>query len=221
LTKQSLTLKSFENQANRLSQVAKDLPAQARIGVDPIHPIQVLTLTPSHPDWPRLLDERLKSAAPSGLWFIGSPGLLAKRKVGLFCSVRCPDDAGLRGYDACRKLRDEGMTLISGFHSPVEKECLKILLEGTQPIIVCPARSLRKMRIPVEWRPALESDRLLIVSRFEQSPRRADSGTARRRNELVAALSDEVLIVHAEPGGLIDRISQLVEQWKIPQMKLA
>jgi predicted Rossmann fold nucleotide-binding protein DprA/Smf involved in DNA uptake len=181
---------------------------------------EVLTLTPSQALWPRQLDDRLKSVAPSNLSIIGSPGVLAERKVGLFCSVRCPDDATLRAYDACRKLRDEGMTLISGFHSPVEKECLKILLQGTQPIIVCPARSVRKMRIPAEWRPALEGDRLLILSRFEQSPRRADSGSARRRNELVAALSDEVLIVHAEPGGGIERISQLVDQWNVPRRRL-
>ena len=112
------------------------------------------------------------------------------------------------------------MTLISGFHSPVEKECLKILLEGTQPIIICPARSLRKMRIPTEWRPALESGRLVIVSRFEQSPRRADTSTARRRNELVAALSDQILIVYAEPGGAVERISELVDRWHIPRRKL-
>jgi predicted Rossmann fold nucleotide-binding protein DprA/Smf involved in DNA uptake len=182
---------------------------------------EVLTLTPSQALWPRQLEDKLKSVAPSSLWIIGNQGLLAERKVGLFCSVRCPDDATLRAYDACRKLRDEGMTLISGFHSPVEKECLKILLQGTQPIIVCPARSVRKMRIPAEWKPALEGDRLLILSRFEQSPRRADSGSARRRNELVAALSDEVLIVHAEPGGGIERISQLVDQWNVPRRRLA
>lgn len=181
---------------------------------------EVLTLTPSQALWPRQLDERLKSAAPSSLMVIGSQRLLAERKVGLFCSVRCPDDTALRAYDACRKLRDEGMALISGFHSPVEKECLKILLQGTQPIIVSPARSVRKMRIPAEWRAALEGNRLLILSRFEQSPRRADSGSARRRNELVAALSDEVLIIHAEPGGGIERISELVDRWRIPRVGL-
>jgi predicted Rossmann fold nucleotide-binding protein DprA/Smf involved in DNA uptake len=182
---------------------------------------EVSILTPSQTLWPRQLNDRLESAAPSNLSIIGNPGLFAERKVGLFCSVHCPSDAAFQAYDACRRLRDQGMTLISGFHSPVEKECLKILLKGTQPIIVCPARSLRKMRIPTEWRPALETGRLLIVSRFEQSPRRADTGSARRRNELVAALSDEVLIIHAEPGGRIERISQLVEQWNVPQRKLA
>jgi predicted Rossmann fold nucleotide-binding protein DprA/Smf involved in DNA uptake len=178
---------------------------------------ELLNLTPSHALWPRQLDDRLKSAAPSSLWIIGSPTLLAERRVGLFCSVRCPDDAAFRAYDACRKLRDEGVVVVSGFHSPVEQECLKILFEGTQPIIVSPARSVTKMRIPAEWRPALERGRLLIVSRFEQSPRRADTGSARRRNELVAALSDEVFIIHAEPGGGIERIARLVEQWNVPR----
>jgi predicted Rossmann fold nucleotide-binding protein DprA/Smf involved in DNA uptake len=182
---------------------------------------EILTLTPSQSLWPRQLEDRLKSAAPSSLCIVGSPALLAHCKVGLFCSIRCPDDAFLRAYDACRKLQDEGMTAISGFHSPVEKECLKILLQGTHPIIVCPARTVRKMRIPAGWRPALEGGRLLIVSRFEQSPRRADSGSARRRNELVAALSDEVVIIHAEPGGAIERISQLVGHWNVPQRILA
>jgi predicted Rossmann fold nucleotide-binding protein DprA/Smf involved in DNA uptake len=190
------------------------------MGVDPIHPIQVLTLTPSHPDWPQLLDERLKAAARSGFWFIGSPGILAEHKVGLFCSVRCPGEATVGAYSTVRKLRDEGVTVISGFHSPVEKECLRILLEGKQPIIVCPARTIVRMRVPSDWQPLLDDGRLLILSRFDQSPRRADTSSTRRRNELVAALSDEVLIVHAEPGGSIERISELVDRWHIPRRKL-
>lgn len=44
-------------------------------------------------------------------------------------------------------LRDAGVTVIGEFHSPMEKECLNILLRGSQPIIVCPARSLENMRI--------------------------------------------------------------------------
>jgi predicted Rossmann fold nucleotide-binding protein DprA/Smf involved in DNA uptake len=183
-------------------------------------PIQVLTLTPSRTIWPRQLDDRLKSAAPSGLWAIGSPEILAERKVGLLCSVRCPDAAAADAYATVRKLRGEGVTVISGFHSPVEKECLRILLEGKQPIIVCPARTIGKMRIPSDWQPLLDDRRLLILSRFERSPRRTDTSSARRRNELVAALSDEILIIHAEAGGNIERISELVERWKIPRRKL-
>jgi len=48
--------------------------------------------------------------------------------------------------------RDDGVTVISGFHTPVEKECLRILLRGSQPVIICPARSIEGMRIPPTWK---------------------------------------------------------------------
>jgi len=179
----------------------------------------ISTLTPSDSRWPRPLSDRLGSDAPSQLWSMGTLDILAEHKLGLFCSVRCPGDAILGAYDSARKLRDEGVTVVSGFHSPVEKECLRILLRGKQPIIVCLARSLGRLRLPTEWRQALASGRLLLLSRFEKS-RRADKNTARRRNELVAALSDEVLIIHAEPGGSVARISQMVDHWKVPKLNL-
>ena len=179
-------------------------------------PILISNLTVSDARWPRQLSYRLKAEAPSKLWTIGTTDTLAAHKVGLFCSIRCPGDAILGAYDAARKLRDEGVTVISGFHSPVEKECLRILLRGKQPIIICLARSLGRLRLPTEWRQPLVSGRLLLLSRFEKS-RRADKNTARRRNELVAALSDEVLIIHAEPGGSIDHITTLLDCWSVPR----
>jgi predicted Rossmann fold nucleotide-binding protein DprA/Smf involved in DNA uptake len=165
------------------------------------------------------LSDRLKDDVPSKLWTIGTTDTLAAHKVGLFCSVRCPGDAILGAYDAARKLRDEGVTVVSGFHSPVEKECLRILLRGKQPIIICLARSLGRLRLPAEWRQALALGRLLLVSRFEKA-RRADKNAARRRNELVAALSDEVLIIHADPSGSIEHITTLVDRWSIPRRQL-
>jgi len=145
---------------------------------------------------------------------------LAAHKVGLFCSVRCPGDAILGAYDAARKLRDEGVTVVSGFHSPVEKECLRILLRGKHPIIICFARALEKIRLPADWRSAVEAGRLLLISPFEKRPRRPTTEFAQRRNEIVAALSDEVLIIHAESGGSVARISQMVDLWKVPKRKV-
>ncbi|MDP2605510.1 MAG: DNA-processing protein DprA [Deltaproteobacteria bacterium] len=179
-------------------------------------PSQVSTLTPSHLRWPADLGKRLGSDAPSRLWAIGNVEILGKRKVGLFCSVRCPGDAILGAYDSARKLRDDGVTVVSGFHSPVEKECLRILLRGKQPIIICLARALEKFRLPAGWRSAVDAGRLLLVSPFEKRPRRPTTESAQRRNEIVAALSDEVLIIHAEPGGSVARISELTARWHIP-----
>jgi predicted Rossmann fold nucleotide-binding protein DprA/Smf involved in DNA uptake len=179
-----------------------------------------LTLTPSDAHWPHDFESRLGRDVPPRLWAIGSPEILVEKKVGLFCSVRCPGDAILGAYDTVRKLRDDGVTVVSGFHSPVEKECLRILLRGKQPIIICLARSMMKIRIPADWRPALDSGRLLLLSPFEKRPRRPDTESARRRNELVAALADEVLIIHVTPGGQIEEISKMVDRWGVPKSNL-
>jgi predicted Rossmann fold nucleotide-binding protein DprA/Smf involved in DNA uptake len=162
----------------------------------------------------------LAKDAPSRLWAIGNTEILIQHKLGLLCSVRCPGNAIIAAHDAARKLRDDGLTVISGFHSPVEKECLRILLRGNQPIIVCLARAFGRIRLPSNWRRALESDRLLLISPFEKWPPRPTVESARQRNELVAALSEEVLIIHATPGGQIERISELITRWGIPQRKL-
>ena len=182
--------------------------------------IPISKLTPSDSRWPQQLAERLTTNAPSQLRTIGAVEVLSSHKVGLFCSVRCPGDAILGAYDAARKLRDDGITVISGFHSPVEKECLRLLLRGKQPIIICLARALEKIRLPADWRGALEAGRLLLLSPFEHRPRRPTTESAQHRNEIVAALSDEVLIIHAEPGGSVARISQLVDQWNVPKLDL-
>ena len=155
--------------------------------------------------YPVPLRTRLGEDAPRTLTALGDLASLSQPKTALFCSVRCPGDAILTAYDAARKLRDEGVIVVSGFHSPVEKECLRILLRGKQPIIMFLARSMTKIRIPAERRQALESGRLLLLSSFEKRPRRPTTESSQHRNELVAALSDEILIIHATPGGSIER----------------
>lgn len=169
--------------------------------------------------YPASLRERLGEHAPKTLTALGAVASLSQPKTALFCSVRCPGDAILQAYDTARKLRDEGVTVVSGFHSPVEKECLRILLRGKQPIVIGLARSLEKIRIPAAWRGGLDTGRLLLLSPFEKRPRRPTVESSHQRNELVAALSDDILIIHAEPGGSIERISELIERWSIPRRK--
>ncbi|HEY3304887.1 MAG TPA: DNA-processing protein DprA [Candidatus Binatia bacterium] len=178
-----------------------------------------MVFTRTDPAYPVRLQERLGQQAPTKLIALGSVALLSQRKTALFCSVRCPGDAILSAYDAAQRLRDEGILVISGFHSSVEKECLRILLRGKQPIIICAARAIDKIRLPSDWRAALEASRLLIMSPFEKRPRRPTTESSQYRNEIVAALSDEVVIVHAEPGGSIERISEMLNAWNIPQRR--
>lgn len=134
------------------------------------------------------------------------PLLLSRPLVALVCSVQCPGSLILRAYDLARTLRDAGVTVIGGFHSPIEKECLALLLRGKQPIIICPARSIAGMRIPVLWRGPLDEGRLLLISPFGAAQRRATAETALVRNALMTGLCRMLLVIHAANGSKTEQL---------------
>jgi predicted Rossmann fold nucleotide-binding protein DprA/Smf involved in DNA uptake len=154
------------------------------------------------------------------LWALGNLAILQRRLLGFFCSTRCPGEMILQTYDLARALRDAGVTVISGFHSPMEKECLALLLRGTQPVIVCPARSLERMRLPTVWKAPLAQGRLLIVSPFAGKQHRITADLARKRNEFVATLADEVFVAYAAPGSKTERFCHDVLAWGKPLLTL-
>jgi hypothetical protein len=61
---------------------------------------------------------------------IGDEAILRQKCMGLICSVRCPGSIVIKTFDAIRELRDAGIIVAGGFHSPMEKECLDFLLRG-------------------------------------------------------------------------------------------
>jgi hypothetical protein len=149
---------------------------------------------------------RLRLAVPEFIDTIGELGLLAHPLTAFFCSAKCPGEIILRAYDAATRWRDDGRVIVSGFHSPVERDCLRILLRGNQPIIICPARTLEGFRVPEEWQPALAAARLLVLSPFAPNARRTSARLAEQRNEFVAALANEAVFAHTTPGGHTDRL---------------
>ena len=179
--------------------------------------VSVQRITRDAADYPSVLRSRLGENAPVELTVLGEPSLLRLRRTALFCSASTPGDAILRTHDAARRMRDEGVTVISGFHSPIEKECLRILLRGKQTVIVCAARAIEAMRVPTECRVAFGAGRVLFVSPFTGQPKRITKDSAQRRNEVVAALADDAYIAHVVPGGGTERIAQLLERWSVPR----
>src|SRR5436190_24382197 len=117
------------------------------------------------PDSPRYPTTVLRAFSSRGAPFIAAHGnldLLRQPALALFCSIRCPGRLILRTYDLAVALREAGVPVISGFHSPMERECFALLLRGRQPLIACPARSIEGMRLPAEWRQPVEAGRLLV-----------------------------------------------------------
>jgi len=139
-------------------------------------------------------------------WAIGNLDLLDINLLGIFCSIKCPGNIILKTYDFMRVLREAGVAVVSGFHSPIEKDCLDILLKGAQPIVVCPARSISRMRIPIVWRKPIDTGRLLVLSPFNEKQKRPTVFTAQRRNRIVALLARGAFLPYAAPGSRTENL---------------
>lgn len=141
-------------------------------------------------------------------YYSGDSDLLQRSLLALFCSIRCPGDLILKTYDLARALRDAGIPVIGGFHTPMEKECLRFLLRGTLPIVVCPARGIEAMRIPREWKEPIDQGRLLIASPFPAQEKRVTAKLADQRNRFVVEHATSIFVSYAEQGGKTEALCQ-------------
>jgi predicted Rossmann fold nucleotide-binding protein DprA/Smf involved in DNA uptake len=167
------------------------------------------------PAFPAALQDETLTGPVSRLWALGNLEILHTRLLGFFCTTRCPGNVILRTYDLAQALRAASLSVIGGFHTPMEKECLDLLLRGTQPLVICPARSIERMRLPVAWRRSMQENRMLILSPFGAQHRRVTAELAEQRNRLVATLADDIFVAHAPAGSkTVQLCVELIEQGK-------
>lgn len=160
------------------------------------------------PGYPPSLIREFGPAAAPGLQTRGNLALICRDAMAIVCSARCPGALILRAYDLAGKLRLQDRVIVGGFHSPMERQCLELLITGRSPIIVCPGRSIKFMRIPVSWKPSIVEGRMLLVSRNDLGHRRLTERLAHRRNKFVAALAAETFIPFAAPGGKTEDLAR-------------
>jgi predicted Rossmann fold nucleotide-binding protein DprA/Smf involved in DNA uptake len=163
--------------------------------------MDVQTISRSDDTYPAVLLSRLGASAPALMYALGETAILHRRLLGLICSIQCSGSIVLKTFDTIRALRDAGVVAVGGFLSPMEKDCLDILLRGKQPIILCPARGLKGLRLGEKARQAVDEGRLLVLSAFAEDVRHTTAVHAVQRNNLVAALADSLLVPYAAPNG--------------------
>ena len=166
----------------------------------------ITVIGPKSRDYPPFLRNKKARALFPKIWSLGNLEILKGLLLGFFCSVKCPGEIILQTYDLARALRDNGISVIGGFHSPIEKDCLDLLIKGTQPIILCPARSIENMLIKRVFRKPLDDGRLLFLSPFEKKIKRQTAKTSQLRNQFVGMLANAVFIAYAETGGKIEDV---------------
>ena len=136
---------------------------------------------------------------------VGDFSILTNYKIAFLCSRQMQSSAVLKSYDWAINQREKGFCVISGFHSQLEKDVLHYLLKGKQPIIVALARGLKR-KIEPELKKPLDEGRLLIITPFDETVTRVTEETARKRNEMMIEIADEVVVGYRKEGGQIDKM---------------
>ena len=176
----------------------------------------------SHGDqsYPDRLVVRLGAEAPKRIAVVGSATALSAPMTAFLCSKETPGATILKAFDQAAAWRDAVRCVISGFHSPLEQQCLDILLRGKQPIVMALARGLGNLRLPAAQRKALDDGRLTIISPFPETEKRATADLARQRNRFVAAVADEVVFAYTTPGGSLSRLAEELAGWGVAARQL-
>ena len=122
--------------------------------------------------------------------YLGNKDLLNKRKIGFLASRKISTSAILPTLDWAVKIsKRTDVAVVSGFHSRLEKDVLKFLLQGKCGIIMVLARGMYR-KLPKVYEKAMNENRLLIIALEKDTVIRVSEYTAHRRNEYVINISD-------------------------------
>ncbi len=180
-------------------------------------------ITQTDTNYPTDLERYLKTDTPETIWARGNLALLPGQDTtlngdlwALFCSSKCPGEIILKAHDLAQRFKEIGIATIGGYHSPVKQECLRVLLRGAQPILLCPARSIENMRLKSTWQDALSEERLLILSIFGSHHRRLTVALANQRNAFVAAVENKICIAPAAEDSKTLEFAEMIMSWGKP-----
>ena len=123
--------------------------------------------------------------------YLGNKALLGRWKIGFLASRKISTSTILPTLDwavAISKRTD--IAIVSGFHSRLEKDVLKFLLQGKCGIIVVLARGMYR-QLPKLYEAAMNENRLLVIALEKETVTRVSEYTAHRRNKDVERLVNE------------------------------
>ena len=129
--------------------------------------------------------------------YLGNKELLSMWKIGFLASRKIAYPAILPTLDwAVEISKRTDVAVVSGFHSRLEQDVLKFLLQGKCGIIVVLARGMYR-KLSKIYDAAMKENRLLIISLEKETVTRVSERTAHKRNKYVEKLVDELKQIYS------------------------
>jgi predicted Rossmann fold nucleotide-binding protein DprA/Smf involved in DNA uptake len=137
-----------------------------------------------------------------------------------FCSKDCPGDLILKAQDWANARGPESAPVIGGFHTPIERDVLRILLRGAAPVTIVLARAVRGYRASPALKVAVAAGSARIISPFPSTQTRTTAATAETRNRYILTLCSSVLFAHAAPDGKTESLARDAAALGLPILSL-
>ena len=146
---------------------------------------------------------------------LGDTSLFERRKIGYFASGTIASLSVLPTLDwATEVAKCNDVSIVSGFHSKMEREVLDILLKGRCGIICVLARPIYKL-IPDKYRNAYTQDRVLFISHNTAKSTMTSRHLCHQRNEYIASISDELVFSSLTPESSLYSLFEMKANTKI------
>ena len=172
---------------------------------------QIIEIQRGSPDYPKGLDPFFEKEPPR-LWYVGEPSILNNSLLGIVSARKIEPDLALKVSELLRQLPTLEVAFIGGWHSPLEEEALRILLNQLVRIVFCVPKSLSRFVPSAEVADVISQRRGLLLSHCSPKAKRISRDASLRRNRLIAGLSRGMVVLSAPPASASLKLAQLTIQ---------
>jgi predicted Rossmann fold nucleotide-binding protein DprA/Smf involved in DNA uptake len=138
---------------------------------------------------------------PPKLWGVGEPAILNHRLLGIISARQADPALELKASQLLKQLASlKDVAFVSGWHSPLEEEALRILLAHEAIIVLCVAKSLDRFTPSMGVESRVTDGKTLILTHCSTKAKRITRNASLRRNELIVELAKILLVLSAPEG---------------------
>ena len=135
------------------------------------------------------------------LWSLGDSSILSRRLLGIVSARQTDSDLALKSSQLLKQLAlPKQAAFIGGWHSPLEKEALKVVLAAAVPLVFCIPKALDRFVMSVDMENRVNDRQVLLLTHCSPKAKRITRNASIRRNQMVADLAGALLVLSAPAG---------------------
>ena len=143
----------------------------------------------------------LSKGQPRELWAIGNAQILRRPLLALISARQIECDLAVISLQIMQQLAaSKNISFISGWHSQLEQECLRIVLAEQAALVFCTAKALDRFKPSEKLKGLVNHNKALLLTHCTPNAKRMSRGASIRRNELVIELAVVLLVLSAPEG---------------------